>query len=166
MFPYLKNICINRSSRVSTIKTSCRGMCVEKIGPPNLLLGGLAKYTTILAGTYLLYCCIEIMLYRDSPVYVRRKVIKLLNEDGNATKALGKDIRPTFNERKDTTFQYPENDILKLDMTFRVMGSIECGDVHVRARQDDNPKYYKYNWIFETINVKLQNGIVIPVKVK
>ena len=123
------------------------------------------KYGTVLAGSYVIFHLIKIALYQDSPQNVQIRIIELLNRDIKATRYLGDNIRKQ-KMTNDKIFQYPDNGIVKLDMTFSVRGSKDEGDVHVRARQSEKTKSYKFNWIYEELNIKLYNGIVIPIEIK
>lgn len=146
------------------MNTSICSMHTEKVGPPNIVLGGLVKYGTLIAGAYLVVNSLKEYLNQDSPGTVLKKAVKMLNNDTEAMKYLGEHIQPEVVDNKQI-FQYPENGILKLDMTFIVAGNKDRGTYHVQARQNEKPKRFRFNWTYDSLNLHLNDGTVINIEI-
>lgn len=140
-------------------------MTTEKVGPPNLLLGGLMKYGTIIGGAYIFFSSLKIFLDQDKPSNVLKKALKILNNDSVATECLGKGIQPEIFD-KNSIFQYPENGVLKINMTVRVVGSKDRGTYHVQAKQNEKKKRFRFNWVYDSLKVDLDDGTVIIIEIK
>ena len=151
---------------------NCRTMCVEKDISPNHLLGGIVKYGTILAASYIAYNFFKISMNKDSPLSVQADVMKMVVRDPNVLTHFGKDVSLIPGESLSTLarniFQYPENGVLKLSMALPIRGKKNgeavTGMLFVKARESENPRSYRYNWIYEEVTLRLDNGQVISIK--
>ena len=151
---------------------SRRTMCVEKEISPNHLLGGIVKYGTILAASYVAYNFFKISMNKDSPLSVQADVMKMVVKDPNVLKHFGNDVSlipgESLSNLARNIFQYPENGVMKLSMALPIRGKKNgesvTGVLLVKARECENPKSYKYNWVYEEISLKLDNGKVISIK--
>lgn len=165
--------CLIRSRSSLLVIGNRRTMCVEKDISPNHLLGGIVKYGTILAASYVAYNFFKISMNKDSPLSVQANVMKMVLKDPNVSKHLGNDVSlissESLSELARNIFQYPENGVMKLSMALPIQGKKNgesiTGVLFVKAKECENPKSYKYNWIYEEISLKLDNGKTISIKI-
>lgn len=152
---------------------NCRTMCVEKDISPNHLIGGIVKYGTILAASYLVYNVFKISMKKDSPLSVQADVVKMVLKDPDVLKHLGNDASlvpgESLSNLSRNIFHYPENGVMKLSMTLPIRGKKNdqsmTGTLFVKAKECENPKSYKFNWIYEEISLKLDDGKIISIKI-
>ena len=93
------------------------------------------------------------------------KALYKLMKNSDVIERVGNNLQ-IDNRSKNETFQYPENGALKLRIDFGIRGDKRLAKVHVQARQQDKPNYFKFNWIYEEISIELENGQRIPIEIK